>query len=367
MSVKSYTHDLGIKRKFAIGFLVLLWALSGCNLPQQRPAPAECEQDPVITTMLSKTTLPDWLDWVEKLSGAKPVQIGGEPVKISTRYSYAMFTGQANARAFDYVLEQVRAWYPDSQIEIEEYPYTDAERTYTWKNLIVTIPGQTRPQESVILSAHLDDTVVKQGDALKVAPGADDNAVGVAALLEAARIFRANKFERTIRLIWFSGEEEGSAGSMAYVNTHSMAGVVGNITLDMFGYDNDGDRCLEIHAGALPESDRIGRCFQNTAKSNGINLNYDYLTTGASDRSDHASFWKKSVGSVVVIENFIQQNIPGGCKGIDVNPNYHRPGDKVEALNQGFAFDIVRAGLATTASLARPLRQAYPLFPWLTK
>ena len=132
-----------------------------------------------------------------------------------------MFTGQPDARAFDYVLEQVRQWVPAGQIEVDEYPYTDAERTYTWKNLVVTLPGTTRREEVVVLSAHLDSIVVREGNALQGAPGADDNAVGAAVLLEAVRIFSRQSFERTIRIIFFTGEEQNAAGSRAYVADHA--------------------------------------------------------------------------------------------------------------------------------------------------
>jgi Zn-dependent M28 family amino/carboxypeptidase len=350
--------------RIIIACAVMIAVILSCNFPRPPAQANECEKDGVITAMLGKTSADQYMDWVEKLSGVKPVVIGGQPAVIATRYSYAMFTGQANARAFDYVLEQVRGWVPESQIEVDEYPYTDAERTYTWKNLIVTIPGQTRPQEIVILSAHLDDVVVKEGNALVSAPGADDNAVGAAVLLEAARIFSAMKFERTIRLVWFTGEEQGDWGSRAYVADHSMAGVIGALNLDMFGYDKIGERCIELHVGTLPDSDRIGRCFQNTAKANNINFTYDYITSGATDRSDHASFWAKNVGAVLVLENLIKEDIPGGCKGFDPNPYYHRPGDTVQNINRDLAFDVARAGLATTASLGRPMRSRFPWFPW---
>jgi hypothetical protein len=344
---------------------VMILVILSCNFPRPAAQAQECAQDASITSMLGKTSVNQYMDWIDKLSGAKPVTIGGQPATITTRYDYAMFTGQPNARAFDYVLEQVRNWVPESQIEVEDYPYTDAERTYTWKNLIVTFPGVSRPQEIVILSAHLDSIVVRNGNAMLVAPGADDNGTGVATLLEAARLFSTMKFERTIRLVFFTGEENGYWGSRAYVSTHSMAGVIGDINLDMFGYDKIGQRCVQLHVGTLPDSDKIGRCFQNTAKANNIDFNYDYITEGATNRSDQESFWIKEVGAALVTEDFIKEDNPGGCKVFDPNPYYHSPGDTVQNFNHDFAFDVARAGLATTASLGRPAQQYILLFPWV--
>ncbi len=49
---------------------------------------------------------------------------------------------------------------------------------------------------------------------------------------------------------------------MAYVADHpaEMANIVGVINLDMFGYDNDNDRCFELHVGTLADSNMVGTC-----------------------------------------------------------------------------------------------------------
>ena len=346
----------------SLTLLALLFGLS-CNLPVQAAAranPPGCGEHPTISTLLEQTSQEKWLEWIEKLSGARPVTIGGQQTTIATRYSYAMFTGQPNARAFEYILEQVQGWYGENQIEIHEYPYTDAERTYTWKNLLVTIPGATRPDEIVILSAHLDSTVVFEGNPLKAAPGADDNASGVATLLEAARLLPQYRFERTIRLIWFTGEEQGMFGSRAYAEKHAADNIVAVINLDMFGYDSTGDRCFELHVGALPASQEIGRCFIESAQAYAPQLQHDFLTDQATDRSDHAPFWAKEIGAVLVLQNLFDNELPGGCQGSDPNPYYHRPGDVVENLNPETGFAIARSALAAFAHQAVPLRRASP-------
>ena len=53
-------------------------------------------------------------------------------------------------------------------------------------------------------------------DPWHLAPGAEDNASGSAALLEAARLFNRYRFERTLQIIWFTGEEQGLLGSLAF-------------------------------------------------------------------------------------------------------------------------------------------------------
>ncbi|MBE0697328.1 MAG: M20/M25/M40 family metallo-hydrolase, partial [Anaerolineaceae bacterium] len=143
--------------------------------------------------------------------------VGGNPVTLTTRNSYALFTG-ANY-AFQYLRETLETWYPAGQIEEDPYMVGASQ----WKNLILTIPGTQNPAEVVILSAHYDSRSGNLLSATDPAPGADDNGSGSAALLEAARILHGQTFPRTIRLIWFTGEEQGLYGSSAYVNDHDLS------------------------------------------------------------------------------------------------------------------------------------------------
>lgn len=81
-------------------------------------------------------------------------------------------------------------------------------------NTVAEIRGTDKPDEVVLLGAHLDSW--------DLATGATDNAAGSIAVLEAARIIAASgvKPKRTIRFVLFSGEEEGLFGSQAYAAAH---------------------------------------------------------------------------------------------------------------------------------------------------
>lgn len=81
-------------------------------------------------------------------------------------------------------------------------------------NVVADIVGSTKPDEYVIVGAHLDSW--------DHAHGATDNAAGSAAVMEAARLIAASgvKPARTIRFILFTGEEQGLLGSTAYVRAH---------------------------------------------------------------------------------------------------------------------------------------------------
>jgi len=81
-------------------------------------------------------------------------------------------------------------------------------------NTIAEIPGSDLKDEIVMLGAHLDS--------IQSGTGATDNAAGVAAMMEAVRIFKVLKLQprRTIRIGLWSGEEQGLLGSRAYVACH---------------------------------------------------------------------------------------------------------------------------------------------------
>jgi carboxypeptidase Q len=82
-------------------------------------------------------------------------------------------------------------------------------------NVIAEIPGNQRPDQVVLVGAHLDSW--------HPGTGAQDNGTGAASVLEAARAIKAlnRPPQRTIRFVLFGGEEEGLLGSSAYVRQHT--------------------------------------------------------------------------------------------------------------------------------------------------
>src|SRR5438445_889076 len=82
------------------------------------------------------------------------------------------------------------------------------------ENVVAEIRGREKPDEYVILGAHLDSW--------ELGTGALDNGCNAALVIEAARVIHATglRQRRTIRFVLFSGEEQGTLGSRAYVRTH---------------------------------------------------------------------------------------------------------------------------------------------------
>ncbi|MDQ2948552.1 MAG: M20/M25/M40 family metallo-hydrolase [Acidobacteriota bacterium] len=96
------------------------------------------------------------------------------------------------------------------QLEIR----TEVDETYKNEsfNVIGEIPGGAKKEEIVMVGAHLDSW--------PFATGATDNAIGCAVAMEAMRILRSLKMDRTVRLALWGGEEQGRLGSRAYVKEH---------------------------------------------------------------------------------------------------------------------------------------------------
>ena len=111
-------------------------------------------------------------------------------------------------------------------------------------NVVGILPGSDPKlkNEAIVIGAHYDH--LGRGGEGSLAPregeihhGADDNASGVAGLIELARMFSSQKLRRTIVFIAFSGEEEGLIGSNYYVNHPivPLANTVAMINMDMIG------------------------------------------------------------------------------------------------------------------------------------
>jgi len=100
------------------------------------------------------------------------------------------------------------------EVEIEIRDNVFSKDPVTVYNTVGEIPGAEKPDEIVLLGAHLDSW--------DLGTGATDDGTGVAAVLEAARALNALAIHprRTIRFVLFSGEEQGLHGSKAYVKAH---------------------------------------------------------------------------------------------------------------------------------------------------
>ena len=377
------------KTRLVLVLLSFVLILSILPSPAIAQTSIDCDTNAYVQAILSQTTEQSVAQWIRDLSGENTVAIGGVDHLIKTRYTSELFNDfNSNARAYPYLTQELVGYGYVPGVTLDDHSY--AFKTYSpknldrtipdpapveiqmvaAKNLIVTIPGHgPNANQQVLMTAHLDSTTNYDGDPRTDAPGAEDNASGVSALMEAARLFRFYKFDRTIKIIFFSGEEQGLHGSEAYVADFAseMSNILGVVNLDMFGYDNDKDMCMELHVGLLPASNTVGSCFTSVIDSYNLGVNVDYILSGAIWASDHASFWEAGVGAVEVLENFDTHSNTFGCEGRrDRNPNYHKRSDKIDKMYLPATHRIAQAGIATVASMAGPMGKCFATDPRLT-
>ena len=386
-----------MKKRRLVLFVITLGLLFSAPTASGTGQTSTCPPSPNVQDILKQVTQESVTQWIRNFSGEDFVPVGGVQRQILTRNSYQLFNSYVNALAYPYLGEQLESMgyeqgtfladhvyspfktasvaagiIPQSPAGIDDELFLKNEistlpgQALSWKNKVVTIPGHgPNAEEIVLMTAHLDST---SNQASTNAPGAEDNGSGVAALMEAARLFRFYKFDRTIKIIFFTGEEQGLLGSVAYVDDHplEMANIAGVVNLDMFGYDSDDDRCFELHVGTLADSIVVGTCFTDVIANYSLGLTYDYLTTGATGSSDHAPFWSEGVGAIEVLENYFDNNLPEGCKGRDKNPYYHTTSDKITYMNLPVTLAIAQGGIGTAASLATPLGRCFDSDPEIT-
>jgi Peptidase family M28 len=104
-------------------------------------------------------------------------------------------------------------------------------------NIIATLQGTASPERFYVITGHLDSRCTKILDSTSDAPGADDDASGVAVMLELARIFATRQFPGTMVFAAVDGEEEGLYGSTFMAQQMATAGndVQGMFSNDIVG------------------------------------------------------------------------------------------------------------------------------------
>ncbi len=206
------------------------------------------------------------------------------------------------------------------------------------RNVVATLPGTVFPDRQVIVCGHYDSTSDRP---MSLAPGADDNASGTAAVLEIARILASTPLDFTVKFICFSAEEWGLYGSKHYAEqaAASQQDIVGVINMDMIAYPDRHPWRFDIICNE--NSRELGDHYRaNASQYAGLTVNV--LTFGSWPYSDHSPFWDRGYEALCVIENEDPEN-----------PNYHTTSDTLSTLNLDYAVLAVKASLATVVETAR--------------
>ncbi|MEX2240485.1 MAG: M20/M25/M40 family metallo-hydrolase [Burkholderiales bacterium] len=226
------------------------------------------------------------------------------------------------------------------------------------ENLEVTIPGSSRASEIVLAGAHYDT--------VEGSPGADDNASGVAGLIEIARALRGSHPERTLKLVAFVNEEApffyfGEMGSKVYARAARKRGddIRVMLSLEMLGCyrDEPGSQAYPpLLKWFYPERGNFIAFVSNLRSrrallevSNAFRAHSSFpaerlaspgFVPGVS-WSDQLSFWRAGYPGVMVTDTAFYRY-----------PHYHRPTDTPERLHYAEMARVVEGLARALAALA---------------
>jgi hypothetical protein len=231
----------------------------------------------------------------------------------------------------------------------------ESEARPSW-NVAGLLPGADPAlgHETVIVSAHYDHLGVQNG---RHYGGANDNASGVAALLEAARELAGHRRARSILFLAVGSEEQLMLGSYHYV-AHPLRPLDTTravLNLDMIGrheaHTPESDGAYEITAGRPDQLNVVGAAFspdlaallKGEAPRAGLTLSDKFdrdSSMRALFRCDHLPFLQKGVPAIWLFGGF--------------HPGYHEPSDTIDLLDFDKMERVVRLTVAAARRLAAP-------------
>jgi Zn-dependent M28 family amino/carboxypeptidase len=244
----------------------------------------------------------------------------------------------------EYVRQQLAQW---GSVETDEFEF----RGRSHQNLILNLPSQATSAQKppILIGAHYD--------AVPGTAGADDNASGVAVLLELARSFAEQPARFPIRLVAFDLEEMGLLGSEHYATVlkQQKQPLRLMLSLEMLGYCDETPGSQKYPAGlgrfypdrgnfiglignwqTIPDLLRLSRSMRRDGK-----VPCEWLPAGQRGMivpqtrwSDHSPFWDQGYRALMVTDTSFMRN-----------PHYHQDSDRIETLNLEFLTGVCR-GLA---------------------
>lgn len=236
----------------------------------------------------------------------------------------------------------------NGRVYFHNFTQSDQEKSYSLKNIICDQDSASANDDKghhILISAHYDNRMEDFNQSNARAPGADDNASGVAAVLELVRVLSKVDLKNNIQFVLFSGEEQGQWGSLAYAKQQQTNNAKLDLVmnLDMIGYPSLGlgNVIIEYDQGNKITTNDVYS--KNVAKSI-AQIDSEYANLEASLRplgkTDLIQF--EAIGKTVI-------GLHDG--GSDLNPNYHSISDTPDTLDIGYLNSTTRLALATILNL----------------
>ncbi|RED38580.1 peptidase M28-like protein [Winogradskyella eximia] len=200
------------------------------------------------------------------------------------------------------------------------------------ENVVAYIKGSEKPDEIVVISAHLDHEGIKDGE---IYNGADDDGSGTVAILEIAEAFKlaelaGNGPKRSILFLHVTGEEKGLLGSKYYTDNDPifpLENTVANLNIDMIGR-TDPERTIGTKNYIyLIGSDKLSTDLHNISEEANTNFTKMELDYKFNDDNDPNRFYYRSDHY-----NFAKNNIPVIFYFNGTHADYHKPTDTPDKI-----------------------------------
>jgi hypothetical protein len=313
------------------GALVALQRVGALVVPLDPAPPAMAARPPAPVTVARSPLIQSLVDAVAWDGLAQKI---GDLQAIGTRYSYSPLV--------DTAADDLAARFAALGLAIEFHTFQVSG--HTMRNVVATQAGVVRPDSIVVVCAHYDCT---SEDPYRLAPGADDNASGTAAVLTAAELLATVPCRYTIKYICFAGEEQGLRGSQAWVHwaAEQDLAILAALNFDMVGWwvpGVDFDVEIEANQASVWLADVVV-----AAAETYTDMPFQLHVDDGAWWGDHASFWQYGYAALNHEEAW-------DWGDPDFNPRYHSTGDLLAYVDPAYTVGITRIGVAALATLARP-------------
>ncbi len=300
------------------------------SFPQKLARESTPTFDSLIQSCVDQTNLDSLIQTVDVLSGEDSVAINDSTYLILSRYR----EHPHNDLAAEYIYQRL------TRLGLATY---SQQYDSTGRNVYAVKNGTDHPDKKVTICAHYDDYPM-------ISPGADDNASGVAAVLEAARILSKVRTPYTIIFACWDEEEgdpfigSGMRGSSYFAQKarESAEDITGVVNLDMLGWDGNSDGLFDIHTKPIANTTQLGELVKGLATVYCSGLTPAIYSPLLSP-SDHTAFWGQGYTAVVISEAKL---------GGDFNPFVHSSDDKRILFNLEYFHAMSKLAMATIVFLS---------------
>jgi Zn-dependent M28 family amino/carboxypeptidase len=279
----AYKYAEAARRGAVAAFVIHETEAAGYGWNVASSSPGESYAVVLDDTATKPVTLQGWLN-------------GDAAVNLFSSAGYNLAELRVRARSPDFEAFELKSvtFAADLSVKLE---------TIESSNVLAKLPGTSRPDEVLMVTSHWDAYGHGEPDAegRTVRPGANDDALGTAGVLEIARVLAAGKpLQRSVVFAAWTAEESGLLGSEAYANDpiYPLEKTVANLTLDILQTAGPAHDVILVGEGQSDLEDDLARA----ASAQGRTVTPESLPeNGLFFRADHFSVAQRGVPVLLIM------------------------------------------------------------------